>query len=107
LFLFIKNFLFFFLARGFSQNFRFFNIKFLLFLFKRFLLENFGYSVNLANIIDLVLTNILGVSSILNITRSNILLLIFFITNTRGYVSFISFSYYITKGNRITIVMFG
>jgi hypothetical protein len=79
----------------------------LLFLLERFLFENFKYSVNLANIIGFALTNILGVLYILNIARSNILLFIFFIVSIRGYVSFTSFSYRITKGNRITIVMFG
>jgi hypothetical protein len=82
-------------------------MKLLLFLFKRFLLENFRYSVDLADIASLALTNILGVSNILNIARNNILLFILFITNTKGYISFISFGYYITKGNRTTIVMFG
>jgi hypothetical protein len=82
-------------------------MKFSLFLLERFLFENFKYSVNLANIISLVLTNILGVPYILNITRNNILLLILFTASTRGYVSFASFSYHITKRNKITIVMFG
>jgi hypothetical protein len=79
----------------------------LLLFFKRFLLENFRYSVDLTDIASLVLTNILGVSSIFNIARNNILLLILFITNTRGYVSFISFGYRVTKGNKIIIIIFG
>jgi hypothetical protein len=78
-----------------------------LFFFKGFLLENFRYSVDLADIASLVLTNILGVSNILNIARNDILLLIFFIASIRDYVFFISFSYRITKRNRITIVTFG
>jgi hypothetical protein len=78
-----------------------------LFFFEGFLLENFGYSVNLADIIGLALTNILGISNMLNIARSNILLLILFIINIRGYVFFTSFGYRVTKGNRITIVTFG
>jgi hypothetical protein len=81
-------------------------MKLLLFFFKGFLLENFRYSVDLINITNLVLTNILGVSSMLNIARNNILLLILFIINIKGYISFISFSYYITKRNRIIIVIF-
>jgi hypothetical protein len=79
----------------------------LLFLLEGFLFENFRYSVDLANIIGLALTNILGVSRVLDIARSNILLLVLFIASTRGYVSFASFSYYVTKGNRTTIVTFG
>jgi hypothetical protein len=79
----------------------------LLFLLKGFLFKNFKYSVDLANIIGLALTNILGVLYILDIAWSNILLLILFTTSTRGYVSFISFSYCVTKRNRTTIVMFG
>jgi hypothetical protein len=78
-----------------------------LFCFKRFLFENFRYSVDLANITSLVLTNILGIPSIFHITRGDILLLVFFITNIRNYVFFSSFGYYITKGNRITIITFG
>jgi hypothetical protein len=84
-----------------------FILKYFLFSFKGFLLENFRYLVDLANIAGLALTNILSILYILNIARSDILLLIFFITNTRGYVSFTSFGYYITKRNRLTIVMFG
>jgi hypothetical protein len=78
-----------------------------LFSFKGFLLENFRYSVDLANIVGFVLTNILGILYILNIARSDILLFIFFIINIKGYISFISFSYYITKRNKIIIVIFG
>jgi hypothetical protein len=77
------------------------------FCFKGFLLENFRYSIDLTNIISLVLTNILSVLYILNITRGNILLLILFITNTRGYVSFTSFGYYVTKGDKTIIITFG
>jgi hypothetical protein len=79
----------------------------LLFFFKGFLLENFRYSVDLVDITSLVLTNTLGVSSILNITRSDILLFILFITSTRGYISFTSFGYRVIKRNKITIVIFG
>jgi hypothetical protein len=79
----------------------------LLFFFERFLFENFRYLVDLANIISLALINIFGVLYILNIARSNILSLILFIASIRGYVSFISFSYRITKGDRIIIVTFG
>jgi hypothetical protein len=82
-------------------------MKFLLFFFKGFLLESFGYSVDLADIAGLVLINILGISSIFNIARSDILLLILFVTNIKGYVSFISFSYYITKRNKTTTIIFG
>jgi hypothetical protein len=81
-------------------------MKLLLFFFKGFLFENFRYSVNLANVISLALTNILGVSYILDITRSDILLFILFIANTKSYVSFTSFCYYITKGNRTAIVIY-
>jgi uncharacterized membrane protein YhaH (DUF805 family) len=79
----------------------------LLFFFKRFLFENFRYSVNLANIAGFVLTNILGIPRILDIARSNILLLVFFIASIRGYVSFASFGYCITKGDRTIIITFG
>jgi hypothetical protein len=79
----------------------------LLFFFEGFLFENFKYSVDLANIISLVLTNIFGVLYILNIARNNILLFILFITSIKSYVSFTSFSYRVTKGDRITIVAFG
>jgi hypothetical protein len=78
-----------------------------LFFFKRFLLENFRYSIDLADIINLVLINILDISNILNIARSDILLFILFIINIKSYVFFISFSYHIIKGNKITIVIFG
>jgi hypothetical protein len=79
----------------------------LLFFFKGFLLEDFRYSVNLIDIASLALTNILDISSILNITQNNILLFILFIINTRGYVFFTSFSYRVTKGNKTTIAIFG
>jgi hypothetical protein len=82
-------------------------MKLLLFFFEGFLFENFRYSVDLANIIGFALTNILSALSIFDIARSNILLLILFITSIKGYISFISFSYYITKRNRIMIVIFG
>jgi hypothetical protein len=59
-----------------------------LFCFKGFLFENFRYSIDLINIINLVLINILGISSILYITQGNILLLVLFITNTRSYIFF-------------------
>jgi hypothetical protein len=78
-----------------------------LFSFKGFLLEDFGYPVDLANIAGLVLTNILGILYMLNVTRSDILLLILFIASTRDYVFFTSFSYCITKENKTTIVTFG
>jgi hypothetical protein len=42
-----------------------------------------------------------------DITRSNILLFILFTASTRGYVSFASFSYRVTKGDRTIIVAFG
>jgi hypothetical protein len=79
----------------------------LLFFLEGFLFENFRYSVNLANIAGFVLINILGVLYILDIARSNILSLVFFITSIRGYVSFASFSYRVTKGNRTIIIAFG
>jgi hypothetical protein len=82
-------------------------MKFLLLFFKGFLLENFGYSVDLVDIAGLALTNILGVSSIFNIMQNDILLFIFFITNTKSYIFFISFGYCITKRNKTIIVMFG
>jgi hypothetical protein len=75
--------------------------------FKGFLLENFGYSVDLVGIIGLVLTNILGVSSVFNIAQNDILLFILFTVSIKGYVSFISFSYRVIKGNKTTIVTFG
>jgi hypothetical protein len=78
-----------------------------LFSFKGFLFENFGYSVDLANIAGLALTNTLGILYMLSIARSDILLLILFIASTRGYVSFTGFSYRVTKKDRITIVIFG
>jgi hypothetical protein len=58
----------------------------LLFLLEGFLFENFRHSVDLANVIGFILTNILGAPNILDIARSNILLLIFFIASIRGYV---------------------
>jgi hypothetical protein len=82
-------------------------MKLLLFFFEKFLFENFKYSVNLANIAGFVLTNILGVLYVFNIARSNILLFILFIASIEGYISFASFSYHITKGNKIIIVAFG
>jgi hypothetical protein len=77
-----------------------------LFCFKGFLFENFRYSIDLANIISLALIDILGMSSIFYITRGDILSLVFFITNTRSYISFSSFSYRVTKGDKITVVIF-
>jgi uncharacterized membrane protein YhaH (DUF805 family) len=82
-------------------------MKFLLFFLEGFLFEKFRYPVDLANIAGLALTNTLGVPRILDIAWSNILLLIFFITSIKGYVSFISFGYYVIKRGRTTIVMFG
>jgi hypothetical protein len=79
----------------------------LLFLLEGFLFENFRYSVDLTNIAGLALTNILGISRILNIARNNILLFIFFTTSTRGYISFTGFSYRVTKIDRTTIITFG
>jgi hypothetical protein len=79
----------------------------LLFFLEGFLFENFRYSVDLINIAGFVLTNILGVPYVLDIARSNILLLILFTASTGGYVSFASFSYRVTKKNRTTIVVFG
>jgi hypothetical protein len=77
-----------------------------LFCFKGFLFENFRYSIDLANIISLVLTNILGVSSMFYIIQGDILLIVLFITNTRSYIPFSSFSYYVIKGNRIIVIIF-
>jgi hypothetical protein len=82
-------------------------MKFLLFFLEGFLFENFKYSVDLTNIAGFALTNILGVPRVLNIARSNILLLILFTTSIRGYVSFAGFSYRIIKRNKTTIVAFG
>jgi hypothetical protein len=82
-------------------------MKLLLFFLEGFLFKNFRYSVDLANIIGLALTNILGVLYILDIARSNILLLILFTISIRGYVSFTSFSYYVTKRNKTIVVTFG
>jgi hypothetical protein len=82
-------------------------MKFLLFLLEGLLFENLRYSVDLANIIGLALTNILGIPCVLSVARSDILLLILFITSTRSYVFFTSFGYHVTKRNRITIVAFG
>jgi hypothetical protein len=82
-------------------------MKLLLFFLKRFLFENFRYSVNLINITSLALINILGISRILDIARNNILLLILFIASIKGYVSFTSFNYRVTKRNKTTIIMFG
>jgi hypothetical protein len=79
----------------------------LLLFLEGFLFENFKYSVDLANIISLVLTNILGVLYIFDIARSNILSLVLFTISIGGYVSFASFSYCITKKNKTTIVAFG
>jgi hypothetical protein len=78
-----------------------------LFFFEGFLFENFRYSINLADIVGLALTNILGVSSVFNIIRNDILLLILFITSIKDYVFFISFGYRVIKRNRIIIVIFG
>jgi hypothetical protein len=78
-----------------------------LFSFKGFLFENFGYLVDLVNITSLALTNILGILYILSIARSDILLLILFIASIRGYVSFTSFGYYVTKKDKTIIVIFG
>jgi hypothetical protein len=81
--------------------------KYLSFCFKGFLFKNFGYSIDLANITNLALTNILSISSIFHIAWSNILSLAFFITSTKSYVSFTSFSYRVTEGKGTAIVIFG
>jgi hypothetical protein len=81
--------------------------KYFSFSFKGFLLENFKYSVDLANVVGLALTNILGILYVFNITRNNILSLILFTASTRNYISFTGFSYRVTKGNKTTIVTFG
>jgi hypothetical protein len=85
----------------------FFLLEYFLLFLEGFLFENFGYSVDLANITGLALTNILGILYVLSIARSDILLLILFITSIRGYVSFTSFGYRVIKGNKTTIVAFG
>jgi hypothetical protein len=82
-------------------------LKHLSFSFKGFLLENFRYSIDLTNITGLALTNTLGILYIFNIAQNDILLLVLFIISTRGYVSFTSFSYRVTKRNKTTIVTFG
>jgi hypothetical protein len=82
-------------------------LKYFLFCFKGFLFENFGYSIDLTDIINLALTNILGISNMLRIAQNNILSLVLFIASIRGYISFTSFGYYVTKRNRMTIVTFG
>jgi hypothetical protein len=81
--------------------------KYFLFSFKGFLFENFRYSVDLINIAGLALTNILSILYILNIARSDILLFIIFTASTRGYISFISFGYRVTKRDKTIIIMFG
>jgi hypothetical protein len=81
--------------------------KYFLFCFKKFLFENFRYSIDLTNITSLVLTNILGAPSMLYITWGDILLFVLFVANAKSYVSFSSFSYRVAKKNRITIVIFG
>jgi hypothetical protein len=106
LFFLIKHILFFEETDDFSLGLFLFILEYFLFCFKRFLFENFKYLIYLTNIISLVLTNILGVSSILSIARDNILLLILFITSTRSYISFSSFSYCVSKGNKIAVVIF-
>jgi hypothetical protein len=78
-----------------------------LFYFKRFLFENFKYSIDLANIASLVLIDILGISGIFYIARDDILSLVLLITSTRNYVSFSSFSYRVIKGGRTIVVTFG
>jgi hypothetical protein len=75
----------------------FFILEYFLFCFKGFLFENFRYSIDLANIISLVLTNILGISNIFYITQGNILSLVFFIISTRNYI---------TKGNKTIVIIF-
>jgi hypothetical protein len=87
-------------------GFFFFIPAYFLFYFKGFLFENFRYLINLANIISLVLTNILSISNIFYIARSDILLFVFFIINTRNYISFSSFSYRVTKRNKTIVVIF-
>jgi hypothetical protein len=87
-------------------NLFFLILKYFLFNFKGFLFENFRYSVDLANIAGLALTNTLGILYVFSIAWSDILLLILFITSIRGYISFISFGYRVTKRNRTTIVIF-
>jgi hypothetical protein len=82
-------------------------LEYFLFCFKKFLFENFGYSIDLVNIIGLALANILGAPSILYITRGDILSFVFFIASIRNYVFFSNFSYCITKGNRTIVVIFG
>jgi hypothetical protein len=114
LFFLVKRILFFIKINNFSLGFLLkylgfflFILKYFLFSFKRFLFENFEYSVDLANIIGLALINILGILYIFSIARSDILLLILFIASTKGYVSFTSFSYRVTKKNKTIIIMFG
>ena len=48
-------------------------MKLLLFFFKRFLLENFRYSVDLADIAGLILIGAFGITSILGIRNNYIL----------------------------------
>jgi hypothetical protein len=63
--------------------------------------------VNLANIINLVLADILSITYIFNIARNNIYIFIFFVSRIYSYISFASFFYYVTKRNKTTVSMFG
>jgi hypothetical protein len=85
----------------------FFLLEYFSLFLEGFPFENFGYSVDLANIAGLALTNTLGIPYILSVARSDVLSLILFTASTRGYVSFTSFGYRVTKGDRTTIVAFG
>jgi hypothetical protein len=55
-------------------------MKFLLLFFQGFLFENYKYTIDLVNIIGFALTNILSTTYIFNITRSDILLPILFVS---------------------------
>jgi hypothetical protein len=71
------------------------------------LLGNRRYAVDLANIAGFALTNILSITRVFDIARSDILPPILFVSRTWGHVSFTSLFYRITKGNGATGSMFG
>jgi hypothetical protein len=74
-----------------------------LFLFEKFLLKNCRYTIDLANVIGLALTDIFNATGIFDIAGGNILLSVLLVSGTRSYISFTSSFYNITKGNGTTI----
>jgi hypothetical protein len=93
----------FFEPKDLNKSLGFFLAKSPLLFLKIILLRYFRHTVNFANIISFILTNIFGITQIFLIARSNISFLIPFVTRIRRYTFSTSMFDSFTK-NRIILV---